>query len=143
MNTLPVQKKVLILSSLVEGNSIRSIERISGVHRDTIMRLMASMGEKCQDILDREMINLKVNKLQVDEIWTFAGKKQKELKQSEQDNPELGDQYVFVALDADTKLVPAFRVAKRNSKVARSFMMELATRINTRIPIINRFIPRI
>jgi IS1 family transposase len=78
------------------------------------------------------MINLHLRKIQVDEIWTFVGKKQKELKQSEKNDPELGDQYVFVALDADTKLIPAFRIGKRTSDIAHPFMVELQTRINTR-----------
>jgi len=131
MNTLPNEKKTLILSLLSEGNSIRAIERMSGVHRDTIMRLTVSVGEQCAEFLNREMVNLRVGRLQVDEIWTFVGKKQKRLKEEEATNPELGDQYVFVALDADTKLIPAFRVGKRTSRLATSFMMELNTRINT------------
>jgi IS1 family transposase len=131
MNTLPNEKKVLVLSLLSEGNSIRAIERMSGVHRDTIMRLTVSVGEQCAEFLNREMVNLKVGRLQVDEIWTFVGKKQKHLKQDEAGSLELGDQYVFVALDADTKLIPTFRVGKRTSHLAASFMMELRTRINT------------
>jgi IS1 family transposase len=79
--------------------------------------------------MNREMVNLKVNYLQVDEIWTFVGKKQKRLRPEELDT-ELGDQYVFVALDAQTKLVPTFRVGKRSERLAASFMMELKTRIN-------------
>ena len=81
-------------------------------------------------MLDREMVNLEVSQLQVDEIWTFVTKKQKRV--TENDGPEVGDQYVFVAIDADTKLVPAFRVGKRNGELAHSFMNELASRINTR-----------
>ena len=132
MNELTMEKKILVLSSLVEGNSIRSIERISGVHRDTIMRLMVSAGQQAQEILDREMMNLKSRYMQVDEIWTYVGKKQKLCSDAEKKAGELGDQYVFVALDADTKLIPAFRVGKRTSQLAVSFMRELQTRINTR-----------
>jgi IS1 family transposase len=129
MNTLSIEKQVSILSSLVEGCSIRSIERMTGVHRDTIMRLTLRVGLMAQEILDREMINLRPKRLQVDEIWTFVGKKQKELKGEERDSLELGDQYVFVALDADTKLIPVFRVGKRDIKTTNSFIAELATRV--------------
>ena len=134
MNNLPIHKQILILSSLVEGNSIRSIERISGVHRDTIMRLLVSAGRKALELHDREMINLKANLVQVDEIWTFVGKKQKQLNVDERyySNSEFGDQYVFVALDAETKLVPVYRVGKRSGELTYSFISELQTRIDTR-----------
>lgn len=130
MNSLSIEEKTLVLSLLVEGNSLRTISRVSGIARNTISKLLLEAGEKAYEILNR-MVNLKVSKLQVDEIWTFVGKKQKRLKPEEM-NTELGDQYVFVAMDADTKLVPAFRVGKRTGRIAASFMMELATRIMTR-----------
>src|ERR1041385_3820417 len=130
MNRLSLEKQVLILNLLAEGNSLRTISRVSGVARNTISNLLLDAGEQAKEIMNREMVNLKVNFLQVDEIWTFIAKKQKRV--TELDNPEYGDQYVFVALDADTKLVPTFRVGKRTSRLAASFMMELSTRIQTR-----------
>jgi IS1 family transposase len=128
-NNLSIEKKILVLSALVEGNSICSIVRMTGVNKRTILRILCEAGEKAAEIMDREMVNVKVGRLQVDEIWTFVGKKQKQLRQG--DSEDLGDQYVFVALDADTKLIPAFRIGKRTSQMAVSFMMELKTRINT------------
>ena len=95
------------------------------------MRLSVSVGEYCQEFLDTRMVNLKVKKLQVDEIWTFVGKKQKQLTLQELDNRFIGDQYVFYGMDADTKLIPSFRLAKRDGEAARSFMTDLATRIVT------------
>ena len=130
MNALPLHKKTLILSHLVEGLSIRSIERISGIHRDTIIRVMLSVGELASEILDRELVNLEVKRLQVDEIWSYVGKKQKRVRKG--DSSELGDAYTFVAIDPDTKLVPAFRTGKRTAEMAISFMKELNFRINTR-----------
>lgn len=131
MNVLPIEKKTLILSLLAEGNSLRTISRVSGVARNTISSLLLDAGEKAHEIMDREMVNLKVSKLQVDEIWTFVGKKQKMLRPEEM-NTELGDQYVFVAVDAETKLVPAFSVGKRTGEMALSFMKELQYRIISR-----------
>lgn len=131
MNTLPIEQKTLILSLLSEGNSLRTISRITGVARNTINKLLLEAGDKAREIMNREMVNLKVNYLQVDEIWTFVMKKQKRLQPHEFDT-EFGDQYIFVALDADTKLVPCFRVGKRTGRLAASFMMELSTRIMTR-----------
>jgi hypothetical protein len=130
MNILSLEKKTLILSQLVEGTSVRSIERITGVHRDTILRLMVSGGERAQEIMDREFVNLTCKRVQADEIWTFVGKKQKNVREG--DSPECGDQYVFVAMDAETKLVLAHQVGKRTSTVTLSFIKELQYRIMNR-----------
>jgi IS1 family transposase len=130
MNTLPLEKKALALNSLVEGNSIRSTVRMTGVNKKTVMRLLVEAGEQAREILDGHLVNLRTRHVQVDEIWTYVGKKQKQLKEG--DSLELGDQYVFVARDAETKLVCAFSVGKRNYKMADSFMKELQYRISTR-----------
>ena len=131
MNTLPIEKRTLILSLLSERNSIRSIERMSGVHRDTIMRLMVSVGQQCAKFLDCTMVGLAVNQLHVDEVWTYVGKHQKYVH-SEENGKYIGDQYVFVAMDSTTKLVPAFKLAKRDGHAASAFMYELSIRIATR-----------
>ena len=131
-NFLPISRKLLVLSALVEGNSICSIVRMTGTHKTTILRVLQEAGEKAQETLDREMMNLQCKDVQVDEIWTFVGKKQKRCSAEEKLRGEVGDQYVFVALDADTKLVPAFRVGKRNLPMSVSFMRELQARIDTR-----------
>jgi IS1 family transposase len=130
MNTLPLEKKILVLNSLVEGNSIRSTVRLTGVNKKTVMRLLVEAGEQAKEILDTQLVNIKSNFVQVDEIWTYVGKKQKQLR--ENDSNELGDQYVFVAMDAETKLVPAFRVGKRTMETTHSFIKDLQYRITTR-----------
>jgi len=132
-NHLSLEKQSLVLTSLVEGNSIRSIERICDVHRDTIMRLMVRAGEKASELHDIYMRDLNLKTVQADEIWCYVAKKQKHLKKDETDDPFLGDQYVFVALDADTKLVPVYTIGKRNGTTAYQFIYELAIRINSRI----------
>lgn len=131
-NHLPFPKKAIVLSHLVEGSSIRSIERITDVNRNTIMSLLLSAGQKAQDVLDGQMIGLQSRYVQVDEIWTYVGKKQKQLTDEDRRQREYGDWYVFVALDADTKLIPAFTVGKRTMEMALSFMAELQTRISSR-----------
>jgi IS1 family transposase len=131
MNNLTLEKKALILSSLVEGTSIRSTVRITGASKNTVTKLLLDAGERAQDILDTKMINLKCQRIQVDEIWCYVAKKEKRVKP--EDPPEYGDQYTFIALDADTKLVPCFRVGKRTGKLARSFLMELSIRVPGRI----------
>ena len=118
MNRLPMEKQIQVISALIEGNSIRSAERMVGVHRDTIMRLLVRAGEQCQRLLDERMRGFHSRLIQADEIWTFVGKKEARLSPKEKRRGQYGDQYVFVALDAETKLVPAFAVGKRESETA-------------------------
>jgi IS1 family transposase len=129
MNQLRKEKQLAVISALVEGCSIRSTERMTGVHRDTIMRLLNRVGENCQRILDEKMRGFHSKFLEVDEIWTFVRKKEGRLNALERMNPELGDQYVFVALDAESKLVPLFLVGKRDGRTAAEFMRDLQGRL--------------
>lgn len=132
MNTLSNSKKYLVLSSLVEGNSIRSVERITGVHRDTILRLLQATAKKCEQVSNSIIRNVHTRYIQVDEIWTFVKKKQKRLTLEEQKTEKFGDQYVFVAIDGETKLVPTYVVGKRNTQTAYLLMQNLNKRIANR-----------
>src|SRR5438132_254567 len=125
-NVLKKEKQVQVISGLVEGSSIRSLERQTGIHRDTIMRLGIRLGQAASNLLDEKMRELFCEKVQVDEIWGFIGKKQKNV--SCFDSPALGDVYTFVAIDPDTKVVPSFYVGKRDSVSATEFMRDLAGR---------------
>ena len=129
MNTVQMERKIQILKALVEGNSIRSTERMTETHRDTITRLLVRVGNQCQRTMDNLLKDFHCEKIQVDEIWTFVKKKEKRLSYKEKSHGEFGDQYVFVALDADTKLVPAFTVGKRNSETTLNFIIELYNRL--------------
>jgi IS1 family transposase len=132
MNRLSLGRQTQIISGLVEGNSIRSLERMTSTHRDTIMRLMVRVGEGCVRILDGEMRNLPCRRLQVDEIWTYVGKKQRFVTPVD-DRSRVGDMWTFVALDADTKLVPSYRVGKRTAGNARAFIGDLSERVTNRV----------
>ncbi len=136
MNTLPKDKQIQIITALVEGCSIRSIERMYDVHLDTVMRLMVRTGDHCMTLMDDLMRDIPAGTYQVDEIWTFVGKKDKRLAPVEKSNPEIGSQFIFVAMDASTKLVPSFRVGKRIPEVAYGIMVDLAERIVGRPTII-------
>jgi IS1 family transposase len=125
-----MERKIQILSALVEGCSIRSVERMTDTHRDTIMRLLVRIGKGCQKLLDENLKEFHSKLIQVDEIWTFVGKKERKLAPEEQANSDFGDQYVFVAMDAETKLVPLFTVGKRTVFTAFQFMTELQTKLN-------------
>jgi IS1 family transposase len=126
MNILSIEKQIMIASMLVEG---RSIERITNVHRDTIMRLGIKLSERAQEIQNTAMKNLTCKNIQCDEIWCFVGKKKKNLSNTERKENEFGDQWIYVALDADTKLVPYFSVGKRTSEHTLNFMSQLKARI--------------
>jgi IS1 family transposase len=132
MNRTPLSRRTQIINCLVEGNSIRSTERMTDTHRDTIMRLLVEVGSGCAKVMDEQMRNLKCERLQVDEIWAYVGKKQRYVGPWE-DPSRVGDQWTFVALDADTKLVPVYRVGKRNLPTARAFMADLADRLDNRV----------
>jgi IS1 family transposase len=130
MNRLKEEKQIAILSMLVEGNSIRSIERMTGVHRDTIMRLMVRVGERCQAFMDATMKNLGCTRLELDEIWTFCGKKQLRLSEREKRCDLLGDQYVFYGIDPVTKLIPTWTIGKRDNDNTVRFVKQLKGSLN-------------
>src|SRR5438093_909783 len=96
MNILSRDKQIDIIAALTEGMSIRATERLTGVHRDTIMRLAARLGRGCAELHDRMMVGLRVGRIEMDELWAFVGKKQRRM--TRQDSREKGDQYTFVAL---------------------------------------------
>jgi hypothetical protein len=121
MNKLGTDKQTAIVSALVEGVSIRSIERMTGVHRDTIMRLMVRVGQGCERIMDRRMRDLPCKHLELDEIWCYVGKKQRHVKECDDPN-QVGDFYTWVAIDSATKLIPAYKVGKRDAETGQAFV---------------------
>jgi IS1 family transposase len=129
-NVLSKDKQVAIIGALTEGSSMHAISRMTGVHRDTICRLGVRVGQGCAKLLDAKMRDLRCNYLQFDEIWGFIGKKEKHI--SFDDDPTLGDVWTFCALDSETKLVPAFKVGKRDHKTANAFVSDVASRITNR-----------
>jgi IS1 family transposase len=132
MYQLQRQKKLHVLNLLAEGSSIRSTERFTGVHRDTIMRLLVEAGNKCQDFLDEYMRNVPKDHWEIDEIWTFCRKKEGKLTEAEKAERIWGDQYLFLGIGMKTKLVPSFVIGKRDGAHAREFMLDLAQRLDLR-----------
>lgn len=131
-NHLPTEKKLTAISALAEGSSIRSVERMTGIHRDTIMRLGCRVGDSCATIMNERMRNLKCQNVEVDEIWGFIGKKQKRVTYFD-DPDEIGDVWTFIALDADTKLIPTYVIGKRTYYYAYLLMQDLSRRMANRI----------
>lgn len=131
MNILPVEKQIQIVNALVEGSSVRATARMIGVEHKTVLRVLLRVGERCEEILNERMRYLSCKVLQLDEIWTYVGKHERFVRPEE--NPiKVGDQYVFVAMDSETKLIPSFRVGKRNLTTTWSFIQDLAQRLTNR-----------
>lgn len=132
-NVLNTDKQIAIISALAEGSSIRSIERITGIYRDTIMRLGVRVGKGCEMLLDSKMQDLECRYLQFDELWGFIGKKERHLRVD--DDPEWGDVWTFCAIDAETKIVPAYKIGKRDHATADAFVQDVASRMRNRVQI--------
>lgn len=131
MNVLKAEKKLAVLFALTEGCSIRSISRMTGVHKKTIMKLLVEFGTRCQHMLDEKMRGIRCEAVECDEIWTFVQKKEGVMKAAERKaNPEFGDQYTYIALDPVSKVIPAFHVGKRDSLNTHRFIEDLSRRID-------------
>jgi hypothetical protein len=114
-----------VLKLLVEGNSIRSTERITGVHRDTIIDLLVLAGEKCERLLNEKIKGLAVRDVQADEMWGYVGMKEKTKKLQLKSDDTLGDAYTFVAMERHTKLVLAWHLGRRNTRDTVEFTEKL------------------
>ena len=126
---LKFDKKVAVISMLAEGSSIKAVERITGVNKNTIMSLNRRVGDSCAKLMDEKMRGLTCRNIQVDEIWGFIGAKRKNAARA----GVYGDVWTFIALDSDTKLIPSFVVGKRDLYHARMFMEDLARRLSLRV----------
>jgi len=121
------EKALLALQLLLEGNSIRSTMRITGMDGNTITKALILAGERCEKVMGRLIVNVPVKDVQVDEIWSFIQKKQKHLQPG--DDPNFGDAYCFVAIERHSKLVLNFALGKRNQETTNAFIegLRLAT----------------
>lgn len=134
MNTLPESMRLTVLKLLVEGNSISSVSRITNVHRDTVCKHMVGFGKQCQVFLDREMRDLSPQHLEVDEIHTFVRKKDRVISGAEPDLGRIGSIFIHIAFDQHTRLIPAYRVGRRDGENTEMFIADLASRIRTPNP---------
>jgi IS1 family transposase len=131
MNRLSGEKRTQVVKALVEGNSIRATVRMTGVAKNTISKLLLDLGRECFAFQDGEMQNLTCKRLQCDEIWAFVGAKAKNVKPGHPE--EFGDVWTWVAIDADTKLVPSWWIGGRTTTDAVYFMRDLASRLTHRV----------
>lgn len=133
MNRLNTKKRAQILGMMVEGNSIRSITRMTGVSKNTVAKLIVDAGRACAAYQDDALRNLTCERIQCDEIWAFVGMKQKNVPNEQREVLGIGDVYTWTAIDADTKLIPCWMVGKRNAQYARLFISDLAERLASRV----------
>jgi IS1 family transposase len=134
MNKLSTAKRVAVISALVEGCSVRSTSRLTGVAKGTILRLLADVGRACAVYQDTAIRNVTARRVQIDEIWSFVGCKKKNLTaEILAKNPRAGDAWTFVAIDADTKLVLSWLVGTRDEGCATEFLQDVAGRVSSRI----------
>jgi IS1 family transposase len=133
MNKLDRKKQGQIIAALAEGNSINSTVRMTGVSKVTILKLLAQLGPVCADYQDRTFRNLKCKRIQCDEIWAFWYAKEKNVPAEKKDQFGYGDVWTWVAIDADTKLVPSFLVGNRDGHSAKIFIDDLAGRLAHRV----------
>jgi IS1 family transposase len=131
-NTLPKQKQLAVLSALVEGSSVRATARMTGVSIPTVLSIVVRVGEGCAALHDRMMRNLSCTRIECDEIWGFVAKKDRNMR-IEDDPSVMGSTWTWVAIDADTKLIPAYRVGKRDGAEANEFIADLASRLRNRV----------
>jgi len=122
---LPLDKAEMCLRLLVEGNSIRSTERVTGVNRNTILDLLVLVGEKCDRLLNDKIRGLSVSDVQADEMWGFVGMKERTKKRQLRHDLDLGDAYTFVAIERNTKLVLAWHLGRRTSGDTERFTEKL------------------
>jgi transposase-like protein/IS1 family transposase len=118
-------KALLCLKLLVEGNSVRSTERITDVHRDTILHLLEVVGAHCQRVMDERIKGINFERIEADEIWGYVSKKEMHKASEEKANPQLGDAWTFVGIEAKSKLVACFELGRRDIETALKFTKKL------------------
>src|SRR5271169_2904292 len=133
MNKLTPEKRAQALQMMAEGISLRSMTRLTGISRTTLIKLLEDAGQAFAEYMDRTLVNLPCKRLQLDEVWAFCYAKQKNVPTAKAAPEGAGDIWTWVALDADTKLAASFHVGDRDGEAAMIFMDDLAKRLANRV----------
>src|SRR5687767_6804084 len=133
MNRLSLERRAAIIRALIDGNSVRATCRIIGAAKGTVLSLVAEIGTACDAYQRSRHIDLPCERIQVDEVWSFVGAKEKNASYEKKVNGGWGDAWTWVAIDADTKLVPTWMVAPRHTLTATDFMGDICARLNGRV----------
>jgi IS1 family transposase len=132
MNKLPLEKRKQIVQLLVEGNSLRSTSRIADVSINTVTKLLVSVGAACAEFHNEKVVNVKSQRIQCDEIWSFVQAKEKNATE-EQKETGAGDVWTWTAIDADSKLIVSWLVGERDAVAANYFMHDVSLRLTNRV----------
>jgi IS1 family transposase len=133
MNKLASAQRAAILTLLCEGNSLRSVTRITGVSLDTVTKLLIDAGRACQAFHDGTVRDVRAKRVQCDEIWSFTYAKQKNVADAKAAPEGAGDTWTWTALDADSKLIVSWLVGGRDADYADAFMQDVANRLAGRV----------
>jgi IS1 family transposase len=134
MNRMDTARRAQVIRCLIEGNSINSTVRMTGVAKNTVLKLLVEIGDACSEYLDGVMRDLPCQRLQADEAWSFCFAKAKNVKPEHfDDGGYAGDVWAWVAIDADTKLIPTWTLGRRDAATAREFIDDLAGRLANRV----------
>lgn len=133
MNRLPIEKRVQIVGCLTEGMSLRAAARLADVSLNTVTKLLIDVGTACEIYQLEKLVNLKAQRIQCDEIWSFVGAKESNVAPNRRGEVGRGDVYTWVALDPDSKLVASWLVGRRNVEFAEMFMNDVALRLAQRV----------
>src|ERR1700730_10769587 len=135
MNKLSTERRAQILGMMVEGVSIRAISRMTGASKNTIAKLLEDAGDAFSVYQDQAFRGLTCKRLQLDEIWAYSYCKQRKVPFAKKAPEDAGDLWTWVALDADTKLVPSWRVGDRSGATAIEFVCDLSKRLANRVQV--------
>ena len=136
MNRLTNEKRANVINCLIEGCSIRSTVRMTGVAMKTVMRVLVEVGEVCADYQDKAFRNLNSRRLQLDEMWCWIYCKERNRTEAiAKAHPDAGDIWLWTAVDADSKLVPVWKLGQRDTRTAVDFVCDLASRLKNRVQI--------
>lgn len=134
MNRLDTQTRARVLAALVEGCSVRSTCRMTGVAKGTVLKLLADVGQACDDFQDQELRGLTSTvRVQCDEVWAFCYAKDRNVPKSRLGEPGVGSVWTWTAIDADSKLIFAWYVGDRDQHCAMRFMLDVSSRVDQRI----------
>lgn len=133
MNQLSTEKRAAVVAALVEGNSIRSTVRMTGVAKNTVVKLLVDLGEACSMLHDQAVRNVRSRRVQCDEIWSFVGAKDKNVPAEKRGQFGIGSVWTWTAIDADSKLIVSWLVGTRDGGAAYTFMQDVASRLSNRV----------
>lgn len=133
MNKLPPETRAKILHLLCEGNSIRAITRLLGVGKNTVARLLCTAGQACDDYQHRTLVNLKCERLEIDELWSFTYCKEANTQRAKNKPAQAGDTWTWVSICAKSKLIPSWYIGEHDLEAATILMDDLKSRLSGRV----------